>query len=185
MSRYEVTIEGEKDLLMHKFPIETKEELKDRDKPGHLDGVKKTPEEEAENCAYRDEGGNLAIPAEHVYQALVKCASAFRIKGQGKKTYKDNVKGCTIIHPEMIPFKNRSDYEIDSRPVRIQKSRIIRHRPRIKEGWILIFTIEILDDGLVPEKAIKDVMDRVALVNGLGDYRPRFGKFSVTGFKKL
>lgn len=62
--------------------------------------------------------------------------------------------------------------------VAIQKSRIIRIRPMIPTGWSLTFALEY-DDTIVNEKnLIKAMQDAGALV-GLGDWRPKFGRFLV------
>lgn len=64
------------------------------------------------------------------------------------------------------------------RGVRVQKSRIIRVRPMIPTGWSITFTIEY-DETVINEKnIIKAMIDAGALI-GLGDWRPKFGRFTV------
>ena len=64
--------------------------------------------------------------------------------------------------------------------VAIQKSRLIRVRPMIPVGWSITFELEF-DDSIVNEKSlIKACIDAGALV-GLGDWRPKFGRFTVNG----
>jgi hypothetical protein len=62
--------------------------------------------------------------------------------------------------------------------VAIQKARLIRTRPMIPTGWLLEFSVEY-DDTILNEKSlIKAMQDAGALV-GLGDWRPKFGRFTV------
>lgn len=57
-------------------------------------------------------------------------------------------------------------------------SRIIRVRPQIPTGWSATFTAEY-DDEIIDEKnLIKAVIDAGILV-GIGDWRPKFGRFTV------
>ena len=62
--------------------------------------------------------------------------------------------------------------------VAVQKSRIIRIRPMIPTGWSMTFDIEF-DEGIVnPKNLLKAMADAGSLV-GLGDWRPKFGRFLV------
>lgn len=62
--------------------------------------------------------------------------------------------------------------------VAVQKSRIIRIRPMIPTGWKISFALEF-DDSIINEKSlVKACVDAGALI-GLGDWRPKFGRFTV------
>jgi hypothetical protein len=182
MERYEVTIKGlEPGLLMRKFSAETLAELAEQTKPSKVNYG--TAREQAEQNAYRLKNGELYQPAEHIYQALVKSAGGFLVKGQGKKSYRDVVKGMVIIEPEHISH-GRKDFEIDMRAVRIQRARQVRFRPLLR-NWQLSFRIIVGDEDLLPGEVLKAILVRSGVTNGLGDYRPRFGRFVVTKFKKV
>lgn len=61
--------------------------------------------------------------------------------------------------------------------VAIQKSRLIRIRPMFPTGWSIKFELEF-DDTILNAKAIlKASVDAGALI-GLGDWRPKFGRFT-------
>lgn len=62
--------------------------------------------------------------------------------------------------------------------VAVQKSRIIRIRPMVPTGWKLKFSVEYDDTIVNPKSLIKAMVDAGALV-GLGDWRPKFGRFQV------
>lgn len=62
--------------------------------------------------------------------------------------------------------------------VAVQKARVIRIRPMIPTGWSMTFDVEF-DDGIVnPKNLLKAMTDAGSLV-GLGDWRPKFGRFLV------
>jgi hypothetical protein len=60
--------------------------------------------------------------------------------------------------------------------VAVQKSRIIRIRPMFPTGWTLEFTLEF-DGSILNEKALVKAMDDAGALVGLGDWRPKFGRF--------
>ncbi|UCD07260.1 MAG: hypothetical protein JSW41_05560 [Candidatus Aenigmatarchaeota archaeon] len=177
MYEVEVEIEGIRPLLQHRFPDVGEAEKKSKKKTGSIDYSL-----EAEKSAYRDEKGNLYQPSTHIEGALVKGAVNFQITGKGKKTYKDLVKATVFVEPEAIPHEIQ-DYEIDSRPVVIQRARVVRYRPRLDE-WKLKFKIQVRDDQL-PKEVLKEILEYAGNNVGIGDYRPRFGTFMVTSFKEV
>jgi hypothetical protein len=113
---------------------------------------------------------------------MVKGAVAFKF--EGKKTYKDVINSGIAITPEDIPLITDEEYEIDARPVVIQRSRIVRWRPRFNE-WKLEFTIDIIDDENISASILKDILETAGKTKGIGDYRPRFGRFMVTKFEEI
>lgn len=62
--------------------------------------------------------------------------------------------------------------------VKVTTSRIIRVRPMIPTGWKLNFTVEF-DDSIINEKALLKAMQDAGALVGLGDWRPKFGRFFV------
>lgn len=62
--------------------------------------------------------------------------------------------------------------------VAVQKSRIIRVRPMIPTGWRLNFALEF-DESILNEKNLVKAMNDAGALIGLGDHRPKFGRFVV------
>ena len=158
--------------------------------------VEKAPDVEAEISAYRLEPSNgqpkgqLMLPAEHFLGALLGTGSSMKVKGKGKKTYKDAFKGCLDIEPDYILLtdsdgKGLFDYQIDSRPVRnpSTRGRIIRYRPHILAGWRAKFTISVSDDA-IPIEVVQAGIEEAGHSRCVGDYRPRFGSFRVVSCEK-
>lgn len=173
-------IEGvEPGLLMHKFGTQAEADAVSNTKKSgkHIP----TAEDEAEAGAYRMESGELYQPAEHIYQAMCRAASDFQVKGKGKKTYKGVVTGNVVVTPECIPHGIKT-YDIDARPARIQRARIMRRRPLLKK-WALNFGIQVIDEDLLPKEVLSAVLTKAGVSVGIGDYRPRFGRFIVTQFE--
>ena len=93
------------------------------------------------------------------------------------------MKGNALISPEYVPH-GRKDYEIDSRPVRIGRGRQVRHRPHLSD-WKLCFAVQLINDNAVPKKVLHDVLVKAGQTVGIGDYRPRYGRFIVTKFQEV
>jgi hypothetical protein len=171
-----VRIRGTQPLLQHK--MSSTEEAQMKSKVKQSIGQKKG--DNPEDYLYLHEG-IICQPSEHIYQAIVKRMSGYKIQGQGKKTYKDMAKGCITIFPEFIPHEN-PNWVVDERTVVIPstKGRIMRKRPRFNE-WSLTFTIKVIND-FMPAEVIKSALEDAGREGGIGDYRPRYGLFEVTHF---
>jgi hypothetical protein len=177
MKKVEVKIKGVVPLLQNRFVGEVEESASQ--KSGVVDHS-----EDWRNALYFDEKLGVYEPAEHIWGAMIKAAVNFQIPGKGKKTYKDLMKSAIIIEPDKIPLGKKEPDEIDKRPVVIRGSRILRERPMMKEGWELSFAIDILDEQLATE-VVKKILEYAGRYVGIGDYRPRFGRFEITEFKEV
>jgi len=179
MQKIKVTIKGISPLLMNRFPeSEGKLEEKSKKRMGNPDYDK-----EAEQKLYKLPNGTLYQPASHIEGCMIKASTGFQIAGKRKKTYKDLVKGSVFVTPDAIPHKIQK-YNIDRRSVVVPatRGRVMRARPILNE-WSLSFTIEIRNDQL-PIEVIKQILDTAGNEIGIGDFRPRFGRFIVTEFKE-
>jgi hypothetical protein len=194
MKRFKVKVQGAGALLMHKYPVPaTTEDAGNSVKPVKTGPPK--PEDEAEAGAWRldpnagEEKGQLCLHGEHFFQSMVLAASGFQVKGQGKKTYKDAVKGIVFVEPEYIGLTDNAGkalftYAIDIRPARIKAARINRCRPLLKE-WAAEFDIVVTDEKAVPKDVINAILVLAGQTKGVGDYRPRFGRFIVERFEEV
>lgn len=164
-------IRGLRPLLMNAFGSE---EEKSAAKKGKVYDDK----EEAEKRLYLDKDGNICQPATHLEACMVKSAADFKFAG--KKTYKDIFKSGIFVDPLMIPHL-KSDWDIDKQSVVVQRSRILRCRPRF-DDWELKFRILVRDDRIEP-LVVKQILENGGKYVGIGDFRPRYGLFEVVEFE--
>ena len=194
MKEFAVTIQGTADILFNAF-----EPVGDTP-PSNKMTVAKDYSDEWLHKMYLLDDGTLYQPEAHLIGCLVKAAVTEKIPGRRGKTYKDAVKGGVFIEPACIPHKSTiKDFEsapvitgpmpdsksavyVDRRPVRVQRAMVIRYRPALRKGWELSFTVQCLDDDFQPA-ALKAILDRAGREVGIGDFRPRFGRFMVTKFE--
>jgi hypothetical protein len=176
MTSISVTIEGLAPLLHHRYPGEVPE-TKSKRRTGTKDW-----KAQAESAKYATEDGELYQPSVHIEQAMVRAASNFQIPSRGKKTYRDLIQAACVVEPDYIIHKHQ-DYEIDERPVRVQRARVMRYRPKLNK-WALDFTITVLDEQL-PVEVVREILDHAGRFVGIGDYRPKFGRFQVTKWEAV
>lgn len=165
----EIEIEGVAPLLMHRFHGD--------DNAGQRKTGRKDYSLEVEDALYKNSKGEIFVPATWIEGCLTKTASEFQISGRGKKTYKDLVKSALLVTPTEIKIEPQ-EWQTDTRAVIVQRSRVIRYRPRWDE-WKLKFSVNILDDQL-PTSIIKDMLEQAGAYRGIGDFRPKFGRFQLT-----
>lgn len=184
------TVKGVAPLLQHRFPMP---EFASLSKGGHQHSGSIDYSKEWQDYFYATTDGQIYQPASHFEGALIKAATSFKIQGKRGKTYKDLFKSAVFINPDMIPYEGffvpdelDADADkplyLDVRPVVIQRSRVVRARPAFAPGWQLDFEIEVIDDQ-IPAELLQDVVAYAGKTVGVGDYRPRFGRFNVVKFE--
>lgn len=185
-----VTVVGTAPLIQHRYP------MPDFNSAGK--GGKKTtgsPDwtQEWREYFYADSNGCIYQPAEHFDGAIKKAAVNFKVTGKRGKTYKDLVSASVFVTPDFIyhegftvPDELDTDSDkplyIDYRPVVVQRARVARARPTFKAGWKLNFELQVIDDEM-PSDILQDILTLAGKSVGIGDYRPRFGRFNVTHFE--
>lgn len=184
IKQYRVRIEGTKPLLMHSTRGMT-------DGPKLARGAVLPPKEEAELALYKNKAGQVVIPGDSILGALKAAASDFKVKGKGKTTYKKFVDSGLEIEVDAVI--SPQEWELDSRPVAVQKSRVIRSRPRFDE-WSAEFVITVLDTDTWIDVfdevyggggVLKDILEAAGKFKGICDFRPRFGRFRVASFEPV
>ena len=178
MKVFNVTIRGTRPLLQHRFPEETAGAKAEKRTGPHDDS------KEAELSLYRLPDGTVYQPAEHIEGALKQAAKDFRIEGKRSRSYSVLVQAQLEIQPRQIPHKIQH-WVTDSRSVVLSatRGRIMRHRPRFDE-WELEFQI-IDNDSQIPVDVIRAILEHSGNHEGIGDYRPKYGRFAITKFDEV
>lgn len=187
MKEISVTIEGTAPLLQHRYLFKDEAEVFSKKKSGSKDYS-----EEWRKALYWNPDVGLFQPATHVEGALIRAASNFQITGRGKKTYKDLIKSTVFVKPDIIPYGHerldpdalleRGIILIHRAICVVQRARVERLRPLLPVGWRLSFTIELHDEQM-PKEVVKEILDYSGKFVGIGDWRPRHGRFQVVRFE--
>ena len=179
MKTIDVELTGETPLLMHNIAgadlgNKTRKSLKTYDH-----------NEEAEKSAYyMKENGKktLCVPARCLYGCIRTASGYFKVKGRSMKPV---IAGSVRIEPENISLETNK-YEVDIQSVVIQRSRILRARPKLKT-WKLKFKLIYNEEYIGDPNILKSILEEAGVKVGLLDFRPatggQYGIFSVTKFK--
>ena len=190
MSYKEITfqIKGDAPLLMHNGQLADPinrftKELKE------ITSIRKKTEEDYEAAAIREFMGSLylggdgkpCIPGDNIIATLLKGAAKFKLATKARPAVLPSADDFPLIYdgpkdPEKLA---RTDKFVDRRGVKVGQSTVIRTRPRF-DDWALDFALDV-DTDLIEVRDILRSLVAAGQQVGLGDFRPRFGRFSVLG----
>lgn len=177
MYTVQVRIKGVTPLLMNKF-VEKEANPQKR-------GEEEDTPELAKEKVYRNDKGEIIVPAEMILRAMDKVSSEYKIEGMKKTTAKSLLPGNIFIEPEGIKIEPQN-FVVDKRTVVIPatRGRVIRYRPKFPE-WKLEFKIHIFDDRIKPE-ILQHILSEAGRRAGIGDGRKiGFGRFVIEQFSKI
>ena len=184
-----VSVTGTAPLMQHRYPLP---DFATVTHGGKRSSGEKDYSQEWKEYLYVDSRGMIYQPSSHFEGAMLKAAGQFKIKGKRGKSFKDLFKGFIVVTPDQIPHNIAMPDEldldadkqlyVDMRPVVVMRARVVRMRPVFKAGWELSFCIEVTDDE-IPNDLLLDVLTSAGKSVGIGDYRPKFGRFMVSHFE--
>jgi len=128
---------------------------------------------------YFDDDAGVHLPGYNILAAIVG----------GGKIHKlgTAVKRAVIVNEDRVPvlytgpkkpsalFENKAF--VDMRSVKVGTAKITRCRPKFTE-WAATFSVAY-DENSIQKSEIDQCLTSAGLMVGLGDYRPRFGRFQV------
>ncbi|SRR6266550_3222599 len=177
ISTINVGIEGITPLIVNRFHEEAQEAASSGE---HSRKERPSPQDDAANRLYQN-GNGIFYPAENIRQSLIGAASRHKI---GRRAATADMAASIFVTPFELPLEG--EWHVDSRPVVIQRARIVRHRPMFDE-WLIRFQIQI-DTDLVSERLVRLVLEDAGKLVGIGDFRPakkgQYGRFSVSSWEK-
>ena len=175
-----VTIQGCSDLLFHRWNCEEIEA-----KSASAKGSKTKKTDNIESYVYRNDDKILCIPSEQMRMSIITAAKYKQDPRSPRKSSMDLYKAAIIPLMDLAPLgKKEWDY-LDMRRVVIQRNSITRSRPAMKKGWSVEFMFMInLPEYIAPDD-FHDTICMAGRLNGIGDFRPTFGRFQVVKFEVL
>ena len=190
MEYIDVTLTGEAPLLMHSdaglspmHPISRKQaEMNSRPvkEKKTTEFVKEMSRLDWELALYFDEKAGPVLPPQMLEAMIRDSAKAEKLGSEVKRSVR--VTDFTIPLQYSGPRDKKamwaSERFYDSRGVKIGQSRVLRTRPMF-ESWSVTFNVEF-EPEFMPAETLKRVIEVGGRRVGLGDYRPRFGRFSAS-----
>jgi hypothetical protein len=125
-----------------------------------------------------DKEGKLCIPGEYIEAVLLGAAKKSRSGPQCKAGLFCDA-GGKLIHdgPADLEKMWKSGKFTDRRGVVVQRARIMRTRPRF-DNWKVTFEINY-NSSILNESKIDEFVETGGIEIGIGDYRPKFGRYNV------
>jgi hypothetical protein len=176
----EARIEGTAAMLFHRWSCEAVEE-----KANAAKGSKSKKSDNIESYLYRDEKGNLAIPSEYLRQAIIHAAKFKQDPRSPRKSAMDLFKAGIATIGELCSLDVKEPDYLDRRRVVIQRNAITRVRPAMLPGWKCEVSLQILLPEYINPQLINETLQYAGRIVGVGDFRPSFGRFQVTGFRVI
>lgn len=188
MKTLKIRIRGNKPLLQHneqlanpllKASRDLAEITKKRSKT--LDDHQLIAKLEFAGGIYCDEKIGPYVP----HTQLLRCIE----NGAKKEKLGKTMRSALSILTEKIPIVYDGPrvpqklYEVgfyDQRCVGVNQAKTVRTRPRFNE-WELAFELEY-DETQVDEINVRRAIEHAGKVEGIGDYRPRYGTFTLVSF---
>lgn len=181
--RVKFTIVGTKPILMHAYKPDAVA-LKANAKKGS--STKK--EDNPEDYIYRTDAGTLAIPAINLHACLIEQGRSRPDPRSPRKSARDLMKAAICPDDELVEFDQKFETWdfLDQRRVCMNgKSAITRIRPGLLKGWSLTATFTVLLPGYCDEEFLLELINDAGQYQGLGDFRPVFGRFACRAFERL
>lgn len=186
LQTFKATLVGERPLLMHNGQLAdpTNEHTK-----GLKEVTKKKAKTEADHVEikrlewlaglYRDDQGRVAITEDMILGCVIAGARAAKKGKQAQAGLMGAAPFFVLKHKgpvdplEMFNTGKFCDYRL----VVVNRMRIMRARPKFSQ-WSV--DVELLyEDGLLNERDVLAAVTTAGASVGLGDFRPRFGRFRV------
>lgn len=180
---YEAKIEGFDSMLFNKIPDLS------------IKAGKKTKKEDAityekehwQEKAYVNDDGKLFIPSENLHECMKQGSSYWgqTIPGSGKKTYTDLIKSAVIVE-DLVMDKTTNDLIeygkiVNGTPNGRKPSKVYRIRPLLRP-WGGSFKFHVFDARLEAD-VLRTILSYSGMYRGLGDWRPKFGRFKLIDLK--
>lgn len=188
MKTFKATIVGITPLMMHSERLADPTQPATRELKKLTSKRNKTEEDllllkrcEWQGGMYVDEKGEPAVPVDWILAVLL--AGAKKSK-QGPLAKAGIFSGPTAFFP--LQYEGPRDIDglwadgrfCDYRGVAVGQAKVMRARP-VFPGWSLTFSVEY-DPETIDGETIETALQKAGQLLGMGDYRPRFGRFAVT-----
>ena len=156
------------------------------------DALTGNPDEWKQTIYFKEDFG-VFLPSSCFEASVKNAAKQFKISGKATATkFVDSGLFCVdICLPFFVdgkPIKTLDDSRIiiDKRTVKnpSTKGRNVRYRAKFDE-WESTFRIVVTADDYLTDKLITDIITYAGLYVGVGDFRPKFGRFQLVSLKEV
>jgi len=190
MKMYKIKIKSGSPMLHHGSQSVGMEKIKAKTKGGNaLLG----DQNEWKKTIYFDEKMGVYLPSTVFEACMIYAGKQFKVTG--RKTATEYIKSGVYCMEEFLPFlvngspiKTLDDERIivDKRTVKnpSTKGRNMRYRAKF-DNWSSEFVLMVTSDDYITLELLEDIIKYAGMYVGVGDYRPRFGRFTLESIKEV
>jgi len=173
-----VTIRGVASILLHAWNIDAIAQ-----KAGGKKGSQEKKTDNTESYVLRCEDGTIGIPGDYLYACMVGTAAYLRDPRSSRKSAKDLYKAAVFPTTEIASLGHTSWNYLSAKRAVVHMSGITRIRPAFLPGWTATFDLQVALPEYVQPTDLLELLTLAGRITGLGDFRPRYGRFQVTHFE--
>jgi hypothetical protein len=188
--RAAVQISGDAPLLFHRWQNESVAA-----KAAASKGSAAKKSDDVASYVWRNSDGIICLPGEYLRGSLIDpkngAAKYLQDPRSPRKSALDLFRAGVISVTDMAPLvrsdgQPASDWDyLDRRRVTIQRAGITRERPAFRAGWSCEIVMLVATPGYLDPSLLRRTLSEAGRLVGVGDFRPSFGRFSVTRFGVL
>jgi hypothetical protein len=181
-----ITVEGTRDLLMHRYSHESVEAKKKEKKNSE---AKKT--DDVDSYVYRvsNKDHRIGMPGTWLHGALIKAGRSQQDPRSPRKMACDLMAEGIIINTLVAPFEpdvTEADYLDTQRVVVNRGSAVPRTRPAMNPGWRATLELAVLLPEYITRSFLQEMLAYAGRICGVGDYRKGgYGRFAIVSFDVL
>lgn len=180
--RVRFTIQGSRPILLHAYNTAAVAENAALPK-----GSKGKKQDNIESYVYRNSDNYICLPGLNVMACLIEQGKSRQDPRSPRKSARDLLKATILPDDDLIPFEPfTAEWDfLDERRVKVNMAAITRVRPGFLAGWKLTPTFSVMAPEYISPSFFLDLINDAGKYQGLGDFRPVFGRFACTNFEIL
>lgn len=178
--RIAMQIRTDADLLLHRYSPDAVIE-----KNAAKKNSKAKKEDNIESYVYRNDDGVLCIPGEYLRQSIIHAARSHADPRSPRKSARDMFTAGLVCLTHLAPLGVTEWDYLDTRRAVVQRNAIPRVRPAMRAGVELDFVFQVLVPEYITPSLLHAVATDAGRLVGIGDFRPTYGRFSITQFMQL
>jgi hypothetical protein len=171
-------VRGTAPLLFHRWNVDAVAA-----KSAAAKGSKAKKEDDLESYVYRESNGLLALPTEYFRMAVINAAKFRQDPRSPRKSAMDLFKAGVVSLTDLCSLGAKDWEFVDRRRVQVQRNGLTRCRPAMNTGWETDLMLYVLLPEYITNEMLNEVLQSAGKLVGVGDFRPTFGRFQVTGFE--
>ena len=184
----DISILGTAALLCHRWSDDS---VAAKARAAKGSAAKKT--DDIDSYVYRTLDGFVGLSGTQLFGAIAgpQGAAKFRQDPRSpRKSALDLYRAAVVVLDDVTPLLRDGepcttwDY-LDRRRVTVQRAGVTRVRPAFVPGWSARFQLLVNLPHYVEPSSLLDVLVDAGRLCGVGDFRPTFGRFTVTRFEVL